>query len=294
MNTCEGDIKANALLISLLDGKVFNLPEVDFNGDIFDLPPTTEDPSGYSLTPLTNDSLTTRRIEGEGTFDAIMEAMYHHLKREFNEHRIAGAEYTKAYIGVTQSSLQSAVQYLLNRDNAYWQSKALQQQAKLADLELVKARVAIEQAKAELAAFQYTALTAEANYGLTKIKIATEDANLCLLKSQLDSANYTLENILPEQKALLSEQVEGARAQTLDNRRDGTLIKGSVGKQKDLHSQQITSFQRDAETKVFKILADTWITQKTIDEGIISPDIFTNLSINTVGNKLVSNANLNG
>jgi len=73
------------------------------------------------------------------------------------------------------------------------------------------------------------------------------------------------------------------RAQTLDTRSDGvTDVEGVLGKQKDLYTQQITSYRRDAETKVAKLFTDAWITMKTIDEGLSPPTGFTNASLDEI------------
>lgn len=104
---------------------------------------------------------------------------------------------------------------------------------------------------------------------------------------------FTLENLLPAQRTMLLEQVEGARAQTLNTRTDGTTVVGLVGKQKDLYTQQIESYKRDAETKAAKMFIDSWVTQKTIDEGLSAPGALQNASVDTVMNRIKINNNLN-
>lgn len=104
---------------------------------------------------------------------------------------------------------------------------------------------------------------------------------------------FTLENLLPAQHQMVMEQVEGARAQTLDTRIDGTPVVGLVGKQKDLYTQQIESYQRDAEVKAAKMFIDTWVTQKTIDEGLTAPTVLQNASIETVMSRIKANNGLN-
>lgn len=85
------------------------------------------------------------------------------------------------------------------------------------------------------------------------------------------------------QNALILEQTEVQRAQTLDTRSDGiTAVVGAIGKQKALYTQQITSYQRDSEIKVAKLYSDAWITQKTLDEGLLAPTQFTNTEVNEV------------
>ena len=83
--------------------------------------------------------------------------------------------------------------------------------------------------------------------------------------------------------------MEVQRAQTMDTRTNGVAIRGSVGKQKDLYTQQITSYQRDAEVKAAKLFTDAWITQKTIDEGLLPPGAFRNDSINVILRNIKAN-----
>ena len=111
-----------------------------------------------------------------------------------------------------------------------------------------------------------------------------------VMGSQVASANadtlnkaYALANTLPAQLLLLQEQRESERAKTLDTRVDGsTVVSGSMGKQKELLDQQIDSFQKDAKHKVAKMYLDSWITQKTLDEGLIAPTEFQNAAIDSV------------
>lgn len=89
--------------------------------------------------------------------------------------------------------------------------------------------------------------------------------------------------LLDEQIELVTEQVESERAKTLDTRSDGsTVISGSVGKQKELYDEQISSFTKDAKYKTAKMYLDSWLTQKTLDEGITPPTEFENSAIDAV------------
>jgi len=95
---------------------------------------------------------------------------------------------------------------------------------------------------------------------------------------------------------LLPEQYEAARAQTLDTRSDGTPVLGILGKQKEyqdkqmdvadtqiqLYNQQIDSYKRDAEVRSGRLWIDAWITQKTIDEGLLPPEGFSNANLDDV------------
>ena len=95
------------------------------------------------------------------------------------------------------------------------------------------------------------------------------------------------------QKALIIEQTEVQRAQTMNTRLDDvTTVAGAIGKQKDLYTQQIASYIRDSELKAAKIFADAWITQKTLDEGLTAPINFTNATVDTVLTKIRTNNSL--
>lgn len=277
--SCSAEVEANRLLEELTKGDDFTLPDIDMSGPEWDIPGGDDSPIFGAITKITNESLTTREVGGSGTFDALMESAHNHLKAEFKANRITGGEYTKAYIAMMESCMSNAVQFLLGRDQAYWA-------AAMAQIQAVTARVQLATSKAQFVLAKIQALSAKSEYALTKMKIATESETYC-------AALFNAAQMLPQQLKLIIEQTEAQRAQTLDTRTDGTVVKGSVGKQKELYSQQITSYQRDAEVKASKLFTDAWITQKTIDEGLNPPNGFTNASIDTILTKLKSNNGLN-
>ena len=106
------------------------------------------------------------------------------------------------------------------------------------------------------------------------------------------TAKYSYDEILPEQKNLVAEQANTARAQTADTRFDTATVYGLIGKQKDLYSEQMVSFRKDAQTKAGKMFADSWTIQKTVDEGLSPPSSFTNSTIDTVLNAIRTANNL--
>lgn len=186
-----------------------------------------------------NSDLTERKVDGCGTFDILMSSVYAHLRTEFDKNRITGAEYTKAYIALTEAVISNSVQFLLQKENAYWQAVAGQ-------LEVVKTAKAIEEIEQNI---------------INKTKEAL---------------------ILDEQRKLVKEQMESQLAQTLDVRTDSAAVSGLIKTQKDLYKQQIDSYKRDAETKVGKLLIDTWTTQKTVDEGLTAPTQVSNANLDTL------------
>ena len=277
--SCSAEVEANRLLVELTKGDDFTLPNVDMSGPEWDIPGGDTSPIFGAIDKVTNESLTTREVGGSGTFDALMESAHNHLKAEYKANRITGGEYTKAYIAMMEACMSNAVQFLLGRDQAYWA-------AAMAQIQAVTARVGLATAKAQFVLAKVQALSTKSEYALTKLKLSNEGQNYC-------AAKFNVDEILPAQERLLQEQYEVQRAQTMETRSDSLPIKGSIGKQKELYDQQITSYQRDAEVKASKLFTDAWITQKTIDEGLNPPNGFTNASIDTILSKLKSNNGLN-
>ena len=300
--SCGADTVAKGLLTTLTEGKNFDLPPVDLNQNQFQIPGQTGQ-LYQQVNQLEAADLTTG-VDGTGVFDALMQSLSSHFRKEFEQNRITGQQYTESLIASAGSALQTATSFLLGKDQAFWQAIIAQQQARTAEIQTVVARVQLETAKAQLMEARLRGLTAEAEYSLMVMKLATEDQNYCLLKSQTEAADYQVDNILPAQWAgikfdndakdfqndfilpaqekLLKEQVEVQRAQTMNNRTDGATVTGSIGKQKDLYTQQIDSYKRDAEVKAAKLFTDAWITMKTMDEGLLPPSNFENSSLNGI------------
>ena len=304
MAGCGAETEANALIASLTQDVDFVIHNVDLSGPEYNFPGGTGGPLYQEVTPVTIDQLTTGTTNGTGAFDVIMKSLKAHLQEEYMANRISGAEYTKAYIAMVQSAMDQGVQFVLQKDQAMWA-------AINAQIAAITGRITMQTAKVQFASIQLEAQTARGNYALTKMKLSTESITYCTAQYQLTSMlpvqlskltaekvgqeaqnttlQYTLANILPQQvenlkaqEKLYDEQTEAQRGQTSDNRTDGAIIKGVMGKQKDLYVQQITSYQRDSEIKAAKLFTDAWITQKTIDEGLIAPSGFQNASIDVI------------
>lgn len=347
MAGCGAELDANKLITDLTQDATFPIPNIDLSGDDFKFP---ADILNKTPEPLKLEDLTTATLDGPGAFDTLMRGFKAHLQEEWDRGRITGDDYTKAYISLAESAMSQGLAFIMGKDGAYWQSVSTAVQA-------YTARVALETAKATLAAQQYDAANQKAGYALTKLKLSNESVAYCtaqynlasILPQQLatmvvektgkelvnagqttensiasfnlqqllplqraalerqnsgqeianDTATYNLQQMLPAQLAtvqkqqlMIEEQTNAQRAQTTDNRMDATPITGVLGKQKELYSQQITSYQRDSELKVAKVFSDAWITQKTIDEGLVPPTSFTNTEIEKVLSQLRTKANI--
>lgn len=260
---------ALALIDALTTGVSIDIPVVDLSDPIFDMPGDIDSQTYQTITRLEIEEITDGQILGEGAFDIFMRSAKAHLRAEYEADRITGAEYTKAYIEMMGLAMTNAVQFVNNREATFWASQEAQART-------IIARATLEQQKADTAKSQIEANQAKAQYANAVLNLAITDIGH-------QKVSYELENVLPLQVQKLSEEVEAVRAQTNDVRSDGvTSVTGLIGRQKELYQQQITSYQRDAEVKAAKIFVDSWITQKTIDEGLTAPNAFTNASLDDV------------
>lgn len=252
--------------------ETFSVPTVDLNDAEFQIPETTGNPLYEDIAAPSLDDLTTGIVDGTGAFDRVMQATAAHLQKQYDMGRITGADFAKAHTEITVAALNTGLQFVLQGEVTRWQAITAQAQARRAEIDAVTAKLALETAKYELAAAAVQTKMLEAQHVLTQMQIATEDG-----KHQLTQA----------QMGLVIEQTEAQRAQTSDTRSDGTTqVVGLMGKQKALYDQQISSYQRADEVKVGKMFVDSWITQKTLDEGLLAPDQFTNANVDEVLNKI--------
>lgn len=277
-------VSDDAILVfnSLMATTPIAIAPLDLTANVFNVPSDTESASYAEIQKLTNADLTAGQIDGAGAFDVLMQGVRAQLINEYEKGRITQAEYTKTYAAMMEAAMQNAVQFLIQRDAAYWQ-------AVNAQVEMVAARVGLETAKYQAVTARIQAENAKAELALNKAKLGTEDVNYGVAKYQLTSMlpqqllmTKAQTDVAVAQKVLVAEQAEAARAQTLDTRTDNQTVSGSVGSQKKLYAQQIISYQRDAEVKAGKIFSDAWITMRTSDDGLAAPSQFTNDAINQV------------
>lgn len=194
------------------------------------------------ITPITNEDLTTKVVDGTGIFDELMTAANAHLDSQFKNERITGTQYAEVYLGQLQAVLANAVQFLIERDKTYLNNLLINAQIELANKQL-------EQADKQLELLEKQIELQQAQSDLARQKIKTEIAQI---------------------------------ADTVG----GVAVGGVIGAQVALYKQQRESFLRDAEQKSLKILADTWITRKTIDDGVEVPVNFDTSALNAFTQKV--------
>lgn len=208
-------------------------------------PPTT----APDLIVIPISDFTEAKVDGEGVYDILMKANAAHLEKEFNASRIKGNEYAQVYLGTMQSTMETAVQFFIQRHKLGYEAKILEMQAKIAEIELEKVRVELEIAR------------------LNAQKIPAEIAVLKAQKCKLD-AEY---DVLVAQKlkvaqetSLLQQKIATEKAQTVGSAVDPNSV---IGKQIALYVAQADGFKRDAEQKAAQLLISTWNARRTTDEG---------------------------
>lgn len=226
---------------------------------------------------ITINNLTTKKIDGTGVFDILLETTRLHLLEEFKAGRIKPTEYAEVYLGAFTAVLGQSAQFVLSVDRVNKEVELLEAQIQ----ESVQNKLKIQ---AEVAILEDQLLTAE----LQRTKLVQETAVLTQQKANLVAqlAQITAETALIEQNRVNAElneltitkgqekldqeivllgtktKVESAQIYDLV---EGVAVTGVVGKQKELFGAQIDGFKRDAEQKLLKIGMDAWSVQRSTD-----------------------------
>lgn len=197
--TCGADTLGTALRGSLIADVPYVIPNVSLTGNPYNVPPESQ--LTAPVVKLTNADLT-NGVDGTGTFDALMTGLSAHLRHEYEKNRITGAEYTKAFIALTESAMAQGISFLVQRDQQYWANMLTQQQAELTEVQVATSRIKLETAKVEHVAAQMQAVNLEADYGIKKLQMSKLSSEFCL-------SEYELNNMMPAKLAMLNAQRTG-------------------------------------------------------------------------------------
>lgn len=77
-------------------------------------------------------------LDSTGCFDEVMKAVEAHLQREYASQRITGNVYAQSYIAAMNTALQTATQFALQGQEAYWKAKGAEAQCRLAEAQIRK------------------------------------------------------------------------------------------------------------------------------------------------------------
>jgi hypothetical protein len=298
---------------TLHDGLIVGLPALpDFPvPDTITIPNVPAIPLDLSeeIVKPTVEELTQGAVAGAGVFDKIMATVNAHVEGQYNKGIIGQSDIAKVYIAAIETVLPQSLQFLLQQDQSYWQSKLVQLQAQNVYLERAKLQADLEIAKltvfkvqAEAYTAQVTAITAQMQYSNAKMQLVktlqeinTLEARQALDEEAFNDAWLKTHSTLPgggaagghaqkdfalkdaalvtatKQQDLLTAQTNVQRAQTYDTNTDTTPVAGIMGVQKALYTQQIQSYKDDAQNKGVKVVADLWTSAKALDDATQSP-----------------------
>lgn len=143
------------------------------------------------MTPLVIEDLTTGALLGTGVFDKMMATNKAHLEAEYGKDRIKGAEYAQVYLGVMDTTMNQAMQFLL-------QSRRMEVELALIEAQVLLANVQVQLAEVEVLKAQVEMEILEAN----KDKIAAEV--LLITQQKVNLAAEALN--IPKQGAVIDAQ----------------------------------------------------------------------------------------
>jgi len=308
----EAETRSIEILENITAGLDFTIPDVDFDDDIYNIPQEIIDALRTPPDKLTPGLLTERKVDGNGMFDQLMTAFKVHIMEEYDSGRITGAEYTKAYIALSQAALQYAVQYLLGRDQAYYGAlSALLQgfvtgiNANIAKVQLAIAQAQAHQHKAQYAGTVLALAVNDAQRDLVGEQTKHAIAQTALVEEQQEQVHAQTSdtkkdgstsvtgimggniNLLKQQKILTQEQTEQTHAQTSDKRMDGTTpVSGYTGNQNSLLKMQVQAFKNDAVLKGAKVFADSFATQASMGTATVAGTGLDAAGVNSAITKL--------
>lgn len=245
----------------------------------------------YVIQPITNEDLTTKVVDGTGIFDELMTAANAHLTYQWEQDRITGSSYAEVYLGQLTAVLGQAVLFLTERDKTYLNNLLVQSQIKLADAQvalaaqdLLNKQQELLNAQKQMELMEQQIQLAEKQVELADKELLVKDKEMQLLDKQIAVQEATAD--------LTRQKIKTEMAQISDSV-DGVSITGILGAQIALYKQQRDGFLRDAEQKALKIVADTWITRKTVDDGTPLPTGFDTAAVDAFTRKVADGVQVN-
>lgn len=245
----------------------------------------------YVVQPITNEDLTTKVVDGTGIFDELMTAANAHLTYQWEQDRITGSSYAEVYLGQLTAVLGQAVLFLTERDKTYLNNLLVQSQIKLADAQvalaaqdLLNKQQELLNAQKQMELMEQQIQLAEKQVELADKELLVKDKEMQLLDKQIAVQEATAD--------LTRQKIKTEMAQISDSV-DGVSVTGILGAQIALYKQQRDGFLRDAEQKALKIVADTWITRKTVDDGTPLPTGFDTAAVDAFTRKVADGVQVN-
>lgn len=245
----------------------------------------------YVIQPITNEDLTTKVVDGTGIFDELMTAANAHLTYQWEQDRITGSSYAEVYLGQLTAVLGQAVLFLTERDKTYLNNLLVQSQIKLADAQVALAAQDLLNKQQELLNAQKQMELMEQQIQLAEKQVELADKELLVKDKEMQLLDKQI--AVQEATADLTRQKIKTEVAQISDSVDGVSVTGILGAQIALYKQQRDGFLRDAEQKALKIVADTWITRKTVDDGTPLPTGFDTAAVDAFTRKVADGVQVN-
>lgn len=237
----ESGTLAQTIFTDLTVGTNFTLPEVDLSGSEFTIPDEIGNVLYTPVSRITEAELTDRTVGGTGLFDGLMTALSAHIQREYEKGRITGGEYAQAYVSMASNALAQSVQFLLAKEQSYWQALLAQKQAQAAELAVINGRVALEQTKVALNIARVEMLTTSAGYALSKMQLANADAQWEIFGSQKAQLDYQTVSLMPADLAQKVKQTEQITSEISKSAYELATLMPSQNAQLTAQTAQVTA-----------------------------------------------------
>ena len=250
------------------------------------------------INPVTVNDLTTATIDGTGVFDRLMTAGAAHIESQFNKSRIQGADYATVYLGLINASMNSAINFLMNKDKIALEANLIAAQIKLTEAQIARTEVEVRKLEVEMEKLEVEkeliiVNKAKINKEIEFIsqQIITEKAQVsdegvednsvigrqksllaaqtCKAKSEYDLTLVTKEKVTKESELLVQKTIT-EKAQTLELGVDENSL---IGRQKSLYTAQINGFKSDKIQKGTKLMIDSWQARRMTDDGVVADDV---------------------
>jgi len=211
--------------------------------------------------------LTEAALKGNGVFDVLMRASKAHLDEEFSRNRIKGAEYAQVYLGSLTQILQTAAQFLLEKDQSALQAKLIEAQVKLAEQQALNAIIEGQNLVLQGEVLKQQGLNLEAERdNLVSERALKEQQVRNLAAEELNIPKQG--KLLDAQQAQLVQQTALGKQQTLNAEVEGRVMEATVCKLKAEYDLLLE--QRLKTTEETGLLAQKKVTERaqTVGAGV--------------------------
>lgn len=157
--------------------------------------------------------LTQVKEDGTGVLDVLIRNLKLNLDREWEQERITGPEYARAFIELYQSTLQIGLGYVTARSRLGYEITNLQNEAKYKEAQIEIAKAQLEKIPHEIS--MLIAQTEQVEFETTS-RLPAEVANITkqgeLITQQVAESTYKVANVLPKELEMITAQVSQVEA----------------------------------------------------------------------------------